>query len=233
MLDELGLGARIDSDTVHFVLGVRTAWSNPDDVVAKLVAIPPDDLANGHAAEHGKAIADAAPNAPFARDFAAGYGGLMVPAALVGMLSAVAIPAFLDYMKKSKQSEATLELNALGKRLRVYAAEHGGFPKGDAGPTPNFPTCCGLSSTGGAVDNRCPTAPSIWSTAKLWSVLDFSIDGPTSYRYSYHSDDGKTFDAKAIGDLDCDGNVAIYGLHGAMNGDQPELTLEKPEPGVY
>ena len=40
---------------------------------------------------------------------------LMIVVAIIGILAAVAIPAFLDYMKKSKRSEAELNLNSSEK----------------------------------------------------------------------------------------------------------------------
>src|SRR5207249_1021201 len=36
-MNEVGLGVRIDGGTVKFMIGVRTIWSNPDDVVAKVL----------------------------------------------------------------------------------------------------------------------------------------------------------------------------------------------------
>jgi len=101
-LNEIGLGVRADGDTVRFLASARTAWSNPDDVVAKIVAIPPDQIVTGKAAGAAKEIANSAPNSPFAGDFKAGLGGVMIPAASVGILAAVAIPAFLDYQRKAK-----------------------------------------------------------------------------------------------------------------------------------
>jgi type II secretory pathway pseudopilin PulG len=233
ILDELGMAVRVEGNTVKFVVGARTMWANPDDVVAKLAAITVDDLVAGRAADAGKAIAAAAPSSPFASDYTAGYSGLTLPSAVVGTLAAVAIPTFLDYTRKSKESEASLELNKLGKLLRVYVAEHGAFPTGDAKATPNFPTCCGLQSSGSSdIDNKCPASPAMWSGDKVWQAVDFSISEPTHYRYTYHSD-GKTFVATAIGDVDCDGTFATFELHGTMVGDQPQLELVKPPPGVY
>src|SRR6185503_21137795 len=59
-LDELGLGLRVDGDRLQFVFGVRTAWSNPDDVVAKLLALDPAAVTAGKADAAIKAIVDAA-----------------------------------------------------------------------------------------------------------------------------------------------------------------------------
>jgi prepilin-type N-terminal cleavage/methylation domain-containing protein len=44
---------------------------------------------------------------------------LMIVVAIIGILAAVAIPAFMDYMKKGKQSEAQLQLNKIMKNQKA------------------------------------------------------------------------------------------------------------------
>src|SRR5437016_5546455 len=61
---------------------------------------------------------------------------------IVGILAAVAIPAFFDYTKKSKKTEASLQLNKIGRNAKAYYAENGKFPTGSAPLTPSE-TCCG------------------------------------------------------------------------------------------
>jgi type II secretory pathway pseudopilin PulG len=232
MLNEIGVGVTVEGSAVRFVFTARTAWSNPDDVVAKLVAVAPGDVLAGKGGDRGKAIADAAPKSPFAADYQAGAGGLMIPTAVVGILAAVAIPAFLEYTKKSKTGEAGGRLNYIGKTLKRYYAENGKFPAGDAKALPDFPTCCGLSSTGAGVDNKCPNDSTAWSKDKIWNALGVSFDDPTTYRYSYHSD-GKTVKVTATGDADCDGNFATYELLVDIDNGNPKTTLVPPPRGVY
>ena len=232
MLNEIGLGVTVEGDSLRFVFAARTAWSNPDDVVAKLAAVPVDDIIAGKGAEHGKQIADSSPRSPFAADYQAGTSGLMIPTAVVGIVAAVAIPAFLDYQKRSRPDPAALELDRLSNVLKAYYAEHGSFPIGDAKALPDFPTCCGLSSTGQGIDNKCPIDPNGWQKDRIWSALAFSIDEPTLYRFDYHSD-GKTVTAHAIADLDCDGQFASHELHLEIRNGAPEATITRPTPGVY
>ena len=223
MLNELGFGVRVDGDVVRIVATVRTVWSNPADVVAKLVAIDPADILQGKAGAQGKAVADAFPQSPFAGDFKTGINGLMIPTSMIGVLAAVAIPAYLDYMKKGKQSEATLQLRKLGKHLDVAFVTNGAFPKGTVGPTP-AKSCC-------ETQGKCAPDPAAWADP-VWQALDFQIDDPHLYRYAYSSQDGKTFVAKAIGDLDCDGTEAEYVMSGSIDASgNPVLNVVAPQPG--
>lgn len=221
LLSELGSSAWIEGDKVHVTFAVRTIWSNPDDVVAKLVAITPQMFLDGKASDAAAAIATAAPTSPFAADYKAGTGGLMAPAAVVGMLAAVAIPAFMDYMKKGKKSEADLNLNRIAKSAKVYYVENAAFPTGDAPLTPATSCCDGPN-------HKCDPAGAAWQD-KAWSALDFSIDEPTLFQYRYHSD-GKTLEAEAIGDLDCDGIAITYKLQVSAEQGNPTAVIQAPPP---
>jgi hypothetical protein len=86
-LSEFGVGVRLEGDTVHLLATVRTLWSNPDDVVAELLAIDPADIASGKAAERAKAIADRHPASEFASDFKSGASGFSIPFTAAGMIA--------------------------------------------------------------------------------------------------------------------------------------------------
>ena len=216
LLNELGFGVRVDGDKVQFVIDVRTVFANPDDVLGKVLAIQPRQVFTGEAGTLAKQLADSAPGSPFAADFAAGYGGLMLPAAALGTSAAVATSAFMDYMKKSKQSEAALQLGRLARALKAEASANAAFPKGKVAQTT---PCC---ESGGTCSD-----PSAWKDP-MWQALDFSIEEPHRFRYGYESD-GKTFTATAIGDLDCDGIEITYRLTGSFDAQgNPSTQLEEP-----
>jgi hypothetical protein len=223
MFNEVGIAMRAEGETLRFVFGLRTAWANPDEVVAKLAAVNPDDVLAGKGLELSKAIAPA--GSPLASDLKTGYTGLMAPTAFVGVLAAVAIPAFMDYMKKGKKTEVSLRLNRLGKNLKVYYEENATFPVGDA-PLLPAKACCGQPQ------NKCPADPKAFQDDKVWSVLDFVVDEPSLYQYSYHSD-GKTAVVQAIGDLDCDGSAATFTLKASTDAGTPSFVIDGPPPGVY
>jgi hypothetical protein len=99
LISEAGLGIRKDGASVHFVVGARTIWSNPDDVVRRLLAIPSGDLLSGKAIEAGASIASAAPASPFAHDLRAGLAGFMSLSVSLGMLVGIGTPAWADHSK--------------------------------------------------------------------------------------------------------------------------------------
>jgi hypothetical protein len=107
LLNELGAAASVDQTGMKFRAFVRTAWANPADVVAKYVAVSGNDIVSGKATETAKTIVQAAPASPFAADFAAGQGGLMIPAAAVGLVSSIIIPAIAGYLGGGSDDDGT------------------------------------------------------------------------------------------------------------------------------
>jgi hypothetical protein len=111
-----------------------------------------------------------------------------------------------EYKKKSMETEARLQLNKLSKIARMLHAEKNAYPIGSTGLTPSK-SCCEQP------DKRCPPVWEIWNT-ELWHALDFVVDEPHRFQYSYESADGQTFVAKAIGDVDCDGTSTTFTITG-------------------
>jgi prepilin-type N-terminal cleavage/methylation domain-containing protein len=153
---------------------------------------------------------------------------LMIVVAIIGILAAVAIPAFMDYMKRSKKTEASLQLNKIGKNSKRVYSETSSYVTGTAAELPTKPGsggCCG--GTGGT--NKCAAVPTSFAGDNIWKNLDFQIDEPTLFYYDY-TGTSTTFTAKATGDLDCDGVEIVYTLAGtALNGN-PAVSLTEPPP---
>jgi prepilin-type N-terminal cleavage/methylation domain-containing protein len=55
---------------------------------------------------------------------------LMIVVAIVGILAAIAIPAYLDYTVKTKITEVTTAMDALAQAASEYHASAGFFPDG-------------------------------------------------------------------------------------------------------
>ena len=126
-----------------------------------------------------------------------------------------------DYQDKSKITEASLQLNKIGKNAKRVFAETAAFPIAKAPLTPTTDCCKG---PGG----KCPVDATAW-TSEPWKTFDFQIDEPHLFRYSYESTDGKSFTATAVGDLDCSGKPVTYTLTGSVDASgNPSMNVTNP-----
>jgi type IV pilus assembly protein PilA len=151
---------------------------------------------------------------------------LMIVVAIIGILAAVAIPAFMKYIRRSKTVEATMNVRKLfDSSVSYYEAEHSDksgailprqFPKSVA-LSPTTGKCC--LSTGG----KCKPAPgNFQDTDGVWAALNFSVDDPFYFQYEYDSsgtDATSKFEAYSYGDLDCDGTYSTYMRNGSIMSD--------------
>ena len=125
---------------------------------------------------------------------------LMMVVALVGVLTAVAIPNFMAYQARSRRSEAFTNLAAIGQIQKTYYATKSEFFD-SALPWPDY-TLPEYGSGLGAHKMR-------WDADSEagWGELGWRPDG--AVRYSYQSNvccaDGMCFTASAYGDVDDDG----------------------------
>ncbi len=148
---------------------------------------------------------------------------LMIVVAIIGILAAVAIPAFMDYMKKSKKTEASLQLNKIGKNAKTFYITASAFPTTTASITPSTSCCAGAGK-------KCAVASAAWAT-NGWSELDFQIDEPHLFQYTYTpAASGVTFSATAVGNLDCDAASITYTMNGTSTSGNPAVSLTEPPP---
>ena len=150
---------------------------------------------------------------------------LMIVVAIIGILAAVAIPAFMKYIRRSKTVEATMNVRKLfDSSVSYFEAEHS--DKAGTILARQFPTsvavtpaakCC--TNTGG----KCKPAPTTFQDAGgSWAALNFSVDDPFYFQYEYDSsgtDTGSKFEAYAYGDLDCDATYSTYMRNGSIMSD--------------
>src|SRR5262249_39171740 len=148
---------------------------------------------------------------------------LMIVVAIIGILAAVAIPAFMKYIRRSKTVEASMNVRKLfDSSVAYYESEHANATGGILPrqfPTSNAITpaasCCGAGGVGG----KCVPAPTNFA-GTTWSALNFSVDDPFYFQYQYDwngsFDTAATFAAWAFGDLDCDTILSTYQRFGSV-----------------
>lgn len=138
---------------------------------------------------------------------------LMMVVAIIGILVAVAVPLVSRYLKKSKTSEASLNLRKIyDGEVTYYSEEHTDGSGGllskmfiSYSPEPASPN-----------DNK---KIGNWDGAG-WDIIKFSSDSPVLYSYSVDSsgiDLSASFTARAEGDIDGDGSTSLFERVGTVN----------------
>jgi type IV pilus assembly protein PilA len=140
---------------------------------------------------------------------------LMIIIAILGMLVALAMPAFQKYIRRSKVSEAIQGVRRIfDSSVSYYADEHADrtgvivarqFPA-STGPTPSS-SCCTFPTW------KCPNDSLPFEDDASWSMLNFIIADAHWFVYTYESagsDDTSQFTARANGDLNCNGVMSTF-----------------------
>lgn len=141
---------------------------------------------------------------------------LMIVVVIVGILAAIAIPSFQNYVQKSKTTEATTFLGEIRQREESYRAEFG--------------TYCAAPIAPRATPDR---ASVVWSVAagSAWNQLGASPDGPVRFTYlvlagapgtagpagSNITGNDFWFVSRANGDLDGDGTQVLFETYSASS----------------
>ncbi|MEZ4471263.1 MAG: prepilin-type N-terminal cleavage/methylation domain-containing protein [bacterium] len=140
---------------------------------------------------------------------------LMIVVAIIGIPAAVAIPAFMRYIRNSKTSEATINLRKIFDGAAAYYSDEHSNRAGDilsrqfpatVASTPPAAACVAGESKKHAPDNALWRQPS-------WVALSFGIDDPFLFQYDFESAGtgvGAGFTAGAHGDMDCNNVLSTF-----------------------
>ena len=155
---------------------------------------------------------------------------LMIVVAILGILAAVAIPAFINYMRKAKTSEATLNIDRIFEGgISYFEAEH--VARGVDGTV--LQHCLPLTAnwcpdaTPGSEKYNADTTAAMWidvatnSEAVTWQALPFAMGDNHYYAYQFLNERGTAdaipaayneivFYAAAMGDLDGDTEMSLF-----------------------
>jgi type IV pilus assembly protein PilA len=157
---------------------------------------------------------------------------LMIVVAIVGVLAAVAIPAFMKYIRRSKTIEATMNLRKMyDGAVAYYVADHSDvngkaidrqFPMN----APSVPSLSTLSANQLA-GLRYQSSPAEWKQGG-WTGLEFFISDSQVFAYTFLSSGVSTSSkASMIANGDQNGNKVYSTFERDMVG-----TLEGVQGGV-
>lgn len=104
---------------------------------------------------------------------------LMIVVAIIGILAAIAIPAFMEYMAKGKKTEASLQLRSMETKAKSFYGEKSVFPAAATAAKPGaaLPTDACLFAK---------EATAAWQAAG-WTQLGFHVDENSRYQYTWTS----------------------------------------------
>ena len=130
---------------------------------------------------------------------------LMITVALIGVLTALAVPNFLAYQAKARRGEAYTNLSALARAQNTYHAERDRFLDVSMSGEPSLPNP-GLY--GGLGTNKMP-----WdaAAAAFFDQVGWAPEGRVHYSYESRSTGcgcTQCFTVAAHGDVDGDGEVS-------------------------
>lgn len=101
---------------------------------------------------------------------------LMIVVAIIGILSALAVPAFTSYMMKTKAAEGPVLLGAIAAHQEAYYSEFGQYF--DVLDTGTYPTTTGWDETTCIPDASNLNGDAVaWPNGTRFDTLGFSPDG--------------------------------------------------------
>lgn len=131
---------------------------------------------------------------------------LMIVVAIIAILAAVAIPSYMRFQLRARETEARNNLAAIRTCEEAYKAENDVYLAGVASPA------------GGGLG----TTPIAWADGGGWTAMGFSPDGEVRYLYTAALVAGgagvpPSYTATATGDVDGDGTQVVITVTGTSS----------------
>ncbi len=101
-LRALGMGVRVQPHGIDVLLSASSQWANPEDVRRALEPLYAQAVAGKEVTGALAALAAEHPDSPLGRSVHNGVAGLVPITGAIGIVAAVAIPAFLKYRMRAR-----------------------------------------------------------------------------------------------------------------------------------
>lgn len=156
---------------------------------------------------------------------------LMIVVAIIGVLASIAIPAFVDYVKRSKTSETSALLKGLFTGAAAYYEREGWSMGVEPAGTAAAATAACLVQAADTSYTASNTKRTVDWTAESQSFLDLNFSPADPVYFSYHilQADGMCghvansstgiYTFQAHGDLDGDGTFSTFEVQCGTNGN--------------
>jgi type IV pilus assembly protein PilA len=168
---------------------------------------------------------------------------LMIVVAIIGILAAIAIPAFVNYARRAKTSEAGSNLAILFTgAASYYQAEHWGQRAVTRTASAAATACtvaavCTTNTVTGAAGLTKQTVNFTAATMAPFVAINFNLADPIYYQYCIvgstdscgHAASTSLYSFDAIGNLDGDGTTSLFEI---AAGSDPQNDMYRT-PGIY
>ena len=166
---------------------------------------------------------------------------LMIVVAIIGILAAIAVPAFIGYIRRSKTSEAAANLKSMFTGAAAYYTNENWGMRGviNTGGEEVAATACTVGSATTMNDPGAGKYVIDWTMeADDFEAIGFNIADPVYYQYEIVSigagcdrsaDTAMIYSFRANGDLDGDDENSLFEIAAGSSADNVLMRT----PGIY